>query len=85
MLERPTELADIVSKEDFGKAQAYNLDKARFGFFESFYKQLETILLLNYDALPYIWDVSGNVLFKLTGYSTEYEVCLFIYIIMCVN
>jgi STE24 endopeptidase len=77
MLERPTELADIVSKEDFAKAQAYNLDKSRFGFFESFYKQFETVLLLHYDALPYIWDVSGNVLFKLFGYDTEYEVmCL---------
>lgn len=74
MLERPTELADIVTKEDFRKAQAYNLDKSRFGFIESFYKQIETVLLLHYDALPKIWDISGDILYKITGYGTEYEV-----------
>lgn len=74
MLERPTELADIVTKEDFKKAQAYNLDKSRFGFIESLYKQIETVFLLQYDALPYIWDASGNILYTLTGYGTEYEV-----------
>lgn len=74
MLERPTELADIVTKEDFKKAQAYNLDKSRFGFIESLYKQIETVFLLQYDALPYIWDASGNILYTLTGYGTEYEI-----------
>ena len=73
-LERPTELADIVSKADFTKAQAYNLDKSRFGFIESFYKQFETVLLLHYDALPYIWDLSGDLLFNTTGYGSDHEV-----------
>lgn len=74
MPKRPTELADIVTEEDFGKAQLYNLDKARFGFIEGIYKQLESVLMLHYDVLPKIWDYSGELLFKATGYGTNYEV-----------
>lgn len=74
MRNRPAEIADIVSEEDFKKAQFYNLDKSRFGFVEGLYKQIETVLMLHYDALYKIWDISGEVLLKLTGYGAEYEV-----------
>lgn len=79
MPERPSELADIVTKQDFKKAQLYNLDKSRFGFIEGIYKQVETILMLHYDALPKIWDYAGELLYKFTGYGSEYEVCIFMY------
>ncbi|KAI7905574.1 peptidase family M48-domain-containing protein [Cokeromyces recurvatus] len=74
MRNRPSELADIVTEADFKKAQAYNLDKSSFGFVEGLYKQVETILMLHYDALPKIWDLSGQILYKLTGYTTDYEI-----------
>jgi STE24 endopeptidase len=74
MRNRPAEIADIVSEEDFKKAQLYNLDKSRFGFVEGLYKQIETVLMLHYDALYKIWDFAGQVLYKFTGYGTEYEV-----------
>jgi STE24 endopeptidase len=74
MRDRPSELADIVTEEDFKKAQVYNLDKSRFGFIEGFYKQIETVLMLHYDALPKIWDFSGELLYKISGYGSEYEV-----------
>lgn len=74
MPKRPSELADIVTEEDFKKAQLYNLDKARFGFIEGIYKQVESVLMLHYDALPKIWDFAGELLFKATGYGTDYEV-----------
>lgn len=77
MPERPSELADIVSEEDFKKAQAYNLDKSRFGFIEGIYKQVETIFMLHYDALPKIWNYAGEILYKFTGYGSEYEVCIY--------
>ncbi|CEJ00851.1 hypothetical protein RMCBS344292_14897 [Rhizopus microsporus] len=74
MRHRPDELADIVTEEDFKKSQAYNLDKSRFGFIESFYKQVETVLMLHYDALPKMWNFSGDLLYKISGYSTDYEI-----------
>lgn len=74
MRDRPNELADIVTEKDFKKAQAYNLDKSRFGFIEGVYKQAETVLMLHYDALPLIWEFSGNVLYKVSGYGQEYEI-----------
>ncbi|KAG0746123.1 hypothetical protein G6F57_002971 [Rhizopus arrhizus] len=74
MRDRPKELADIVTEVDFKKAQAYNLDKSRFGFIEGAYKQFETLLMLQYDGLPFIWDLSGNILYKISGYGTDYEI-----------
>ncbi|ORE11972.1 hypothetical protein BCV72DRAFT_20 [Rhizopus microsporus var. microsporus] len=74
MCHRPDELADIVTEEDFKKSQAYNLDKSRFGFIESFYKQIETVLMLHYDALPKMWNFSGDLLYKISGYNTDYEI-----------
>ncbi|CEG66514.1 hypothetical protein RMATCC62417_03079 [Rhizopus microsporus] len=74
MRHRPDELADIVTEEDFKKSQAYNLDKSRFSFIESFYKQIETVLMLHYDALPKMWNFSGDLLYKISGYSTDYEI-----------
>ncbi|KAI8888519.1 hypothetical protein K501DRAFT_210173 [Backusella circina FSU 941] len=74
MKERPKELADIVTEQDFKKAQAYNLDKSRFGFFEGFYKQSETILMLHYDVLPKLWQLSGEWLSSFAGYGSEYEI-----------
>lgn len=75
MPKRPSELADIVTEEDFKKAQVYNYDKSRFGFVEGAYKQIETVLMLYYNALPKIWDISGQILYKVSGYDAEYEVC----------
>ncbi|KAI8365328.1 peptidase family M48-domain-containing protein [Radiomyces spectabilis] len=73
--DRPKDLADIVSEEDFKKSQAYNLEKSRFAFVENAYKQLETVLTLHYDVLPWLWDFSGRMLFKYTGYGADYEIC----------
>ncbi|KAI8327388.1 peptidase family M48-domain-containing protein [Blakeslea trispora] len=74
MRQRPSELTDIVTEEDFKKAQAYNLDKSRFGFIENLYKQTETVLMLHYDALPAIWNYAGQLLFSLTGYGPDYQI-----------
>ncbi|CEP19164.1 hypothetical protein [Parasitella parasitica] len=74
MPKRPSELADIVSEDDFKKAQAYNYEKSRFAFVEGLYKQVETVLMLYYDALPKIWNASGEILLKVSGYGSEYEI-----------
>lgn len=74
MPKRPSELADIVTEEDFKKAQLYNYDKSRFAFVENLYKLIETVLILHFDGLPKIWDAAGDILFKVSGYGAEYEV-----------
>lgn len=74
MPKRPSELADIVTEEDFKKAQLYNYDKSRFAFVENLYKLIETVLILHFDGLPKIWDTAGDILFKVSGYGAEYEV-----------
>ncbi|KAI8969992.1 peptidase family M48-domain-containing protein [Mycotypha africana] len=72
--DRPTELADIVTAEDFKKAQAYNLDKSRFGFIVGLYKQIETVLIIYYDVLPTLWNISGFAMYKVSGYGPEHEI-----------
>ncbi|CAO0790339.1 unnamed protein product [Mucor circinelloides] len=74
MPKRPSELADIVTEEDFKKAQLYNYDKSRFAFVENLYKLIETMLILHFDGLPKIWDTAGDILFKVSGYGAEYEI-----------
>ncbi|CAO3647311.1 unnamed protein product [Mucor fragilis] len=74
MPKRPSELADIVTEEDFKKAQLYNYDKSRFSFVVNFCKLVETVLMLHYDGLPKIWDAAGDILFKVAGYGAEYEI-----------
>ncbi|KAJ8662417.1 hypothetical protein O0I10_002111 [Lichtheimia ornata] len=74
MRERPQDLADIVNETDFSKSQSYNLEKSRFAFVENAYKQLEILLQLHYDVLPWLWDFSGRLLSQYAGYGSEYEI-----------
>ncbi|KAG1048910.1 hypothetical protein G6F43_008730 [Rhizopus delemar] len=53
--DRPDELADIVTKEEFKKSQAYNLEESYLGFIMSCYKQAEMVFILHYDILPLLW------------------------------
>jgi STE24 endopeptidase len=71
---QPKALQEYVTEEEFHKAQAYGLDKTRFGFVESLYNEIISTLTLTLNLLPWLWGVSGVVLFKLTGYDSEYEV-----------
>ncbi|KAG0005118.1 hypothetical protein BGZ65_011955 [Modicella reniformis] len=71
---RPKTLLAYVSEEEFLKAQAYGLDKTRFGFVESVFNQIQSTLSIVLDFLPWLWSLSGTVLFKVTGYGSEYEI-----------
>ncbi|KAG0242743.1 peptidase family M48-domain-containing protein [Mortierella sp. GBAus27b] len=71
---RPKALQEYVTEEEFLKAQAYGLDKTRFGFVESVFGQVNSTLTIVLDFLPWLWGFSGAVLFKLTGYGSEYEI-----------
>lgn len=67
-------MADIVSEEDFAKAQAYGVDKSRFDFVATAYNQLQTVAMIVYDWLPLLWDYSGSLMYKFGGLGPEYEV-----------
>ncbi|GAB5585559.1 zinc metalloprotease [Umbelopsis nana] len=71
---RPKNLADIVSEEDFAKAQAYGVDKSRFDFVATAYNQLQTVAMIVYDWLPLVWDYSGSLMYKFGGLGPEYEI-----------
>ncbi|RUP50100.1 peptidase family M48-domain-containing protein [Jimgerdemannia flammicorona] len=71
---RPKAVVDIVSQEDFDKAQAYGSDKARFGFVAGSYSQLETTVFILFGALPWLWDLSGTWMLRVGGYGPEYEI-----------
>jgi len=69
----PPALNGIVTQTDFEKAQAYNLDKSRFGFFSSYISQVEITVVLLANLLPWFWNFAGQLLTKY-GYGPEYEV-----------
>ncbi|KAI1294482.1 hypothetical protein EDD11_008119 [Mortierella claussenii] len=70
----PKALREHVSKEEFQKAQAYGLDKTRFGFIESIFNQAQSTLIIQLDFMPWLWNLCGEIMFKLTGYGSEYEI-----------
>lgn len=67
-------MADIVSEEDFAKAQAYGADKSRFDFVATAYGQIQSVAMITYDWLPILWDFSGSLMYKYGGFGPEYEV-----------
>ncbi|CAO3571417.1 unnamed protein product [Mortierella alpina] len=71
---RPKALSDYVTEEQFQKAQAYGRDKAQFGFIESVFTQIQSTLTITMNFLPWLWTLSGDIMFRLAGYSSEYEI-----------
>ncbi|KAF9115902.1 hypothetical protein BGX27_005783 [Mortierella sp. AM989] len=71
---RPKALSEHVTEEQFLKAQAYGLDKTRFDFVRSIFDQIENTLMIVLDFMPWLWNFSGDVMFKVTGYGSEYEI-----------
>lgn len=59
----------LLSAEDFRKTRLYALDKSSFGFVQAFFSFLFNSALIYYDALPWFWSKSGNLLLNfLTTY-----------------
>jgi STE24 endopeptidase len=70
----PKALREHVTQETFDKAQAYGRDKAKFGFVETVFNLAQNTLSIVYDFLPWLWNFSGDIMLKLAGYGSEYEV-----------
>ena len=61
-----------MNEETFVKARLYSIDKALFNFLHSIYSQLLLSLLLIYQAYPYAWNLSAQIL-QHYGYHGNYE------------
>ncbi|KAF8950141.1 hypothetical protein BGZ52_003537 [Haplosporangium bisporale] len=72
--ECPKALREHVTDEEFQKAQAYGRDKATFGFVSNLVDQIQSALMLVLDFLPWLWGVSGRVMFAATGFGSDYEI-----------
>ena len=73
----PQALLGIVSEEKFLKAQAYGLDKSRFGMFSDAFSLLSSIILLRYYWMPWLWELSGRWMVWISGSSMPSEVSFF--------
>ena len=56
------ELAAIVSKDEFGKAQAYGYDKLSFGLKKDVLDFSIEVLIIKYQLLAYLWNMLGSYL-----------------------
>lgn len=65
----PDELEGKIDHETFMKARAYSIDKSRFGFIASIFSQLQSTATIVYFLLPYLWDVSHQIMSATFGFS----------------
>lgn len=60
----PKVLENEVSQEVFDKSQAYGRAKAKFGFINGFWGQIQNIAFIQFDVLPKLWSFTGDLLLK---------------------
>lgn len=69
----PAELGNIMDSDTFEKSRLYQLDKSTFGFWSGLYSEAEGTLILVLGGIPFLWNVSEEVLAR-TGFGPEYEI-----------
>lgn len=69
----PDELTEHLDQETMDKARLYSIDKARYGLVYSIWSQLITTALFVFNAIPYGWNLSGQLLL-LVGIKTVTEI-----------
>ncbi|KAI9234636.1 MAG: putative caax prenyl protease ste24 [Podila humilis] len=70
----PTALKGYVSEEQFRKAQAYGRDKTRYSFSKATFSLVQESLWLTCDVLPWLWGVSGRIMFRFLGLDSKHEI-----------
>lgn len=60
----PAVLAKEVSQETFDKSQAYGRAKAKFEVVSGLWSQLTNLAFIQYDVLPKLWSLTGDLLLK---------------------
>ncbi|OQV12000.1 CAAX prenyl protease 1-like protein [Hypsibius exemplaris] len=57
----PVRLEKSITKEEFEKSRVYTLDKSAFSFFMGAVSQIELTLILLFNGLPWLWNVSDRL------------------------
>ncbi|KAH7318214.1 putative zinc metallo-protease [Stachybotrys elegans] len=60
----PAVLAKEVSRETFDKSQDYNRAKSAFGVLSGLYGQLTNLAFIQFDVLPKLWSLTGDLLLQ---------------------
>jgi len=71
--EVPKQLEKHIDEEKLNKTKAYQKDNYRFSFFTDALDVIETVLMFQFNLLPYFWGLSEKILIKF-GYNSEYEI-----------
>jgi len=62
---KPPKVLELeVSQEVYDKSQAYGRAKAKYGFINNLYGQLQNIAFYQFDVLPKLWSWTGDLLLK---------------------
>ncbi|KAG9250248.1 peptidase family M48-domain-containing protein [Emericellopsis atlantica] len=61
----PQVLAKEVSTADFEKSQAYGRAKAKFSMVNGLWDLLQNLAVYQFDVLPKLWDLTGDLLLRL--------------------
>jgi STE24 endopeptidase len=69
----PKQLESVVPEETFIKAQEYGLAKSKFAFITGAVAFVQTVIILWFGLIPWLWDVSVGILVFLKM-KTTYEV-----------
>ncbi|KAL6065221.1 zinc metalloprotease [Balamuthia mandrillaris] len=80
----PRELEGLVSSTTFLKAQSYGLAKSRFGFVTSTFDFVESLLVLCWGGLPFVWRFSEGLMREWFGVEArEYTIsCSLLFLLL---
>jgi len=70
--ERPSELKDVITEEEFKKSQEYGYTRLVFKIFTSNLMFYIEMILYYIGFIPYLWDLSGQILGRFGYYNNEY-------------
>ncbi|KAK5113893.1 hypothetical protein LTR85_010426 [Meristemomyces frigidus] len=60
----PPQLKHEIDQKTFDKSQAYGRAKAKFGFVSGVWGQIKNYIVIQYNAYPYLWALTGTWLLK---------------------
>ena len=58
--EPPSALQGVIPQDKFVKAQEYSRAKMQFSFVSQAFSLLQNVLIIAYDVMPLVWDLSGQ-------------------------
>ncbi|KAJ1957805.1 zinc metalloprotease, partial [Dipsacomyces acuminosporus] len=71
---RPLAISSFVSRQAYLETNAYGLDKSSLELVKNAIGQVQTTLIIYYDAIPWLWNVIGHALETYAGLDSGYEI-----------